>query len=111
AMLHLFSARTELLRYGAEHYRPHSPETSTLLYQLFERYRLEGPLMPDVLDQFVRETIDEILKKLPAEERLKGLSAEERLQGLSPDDMLATLPPEAREALARRLKENGPPAN
>ncbi|MGH7169839.1 MAG: hypothetical protein ACRELG_06130 [Gemmataceae bacterium] len=30
AMLHLFSAREELLRYGREHYRPHSPETSCL---------------------------------------------------------------------------------
>src|SRR5262245_20220093 len=34
AMLHLFSARPELLRYGGEHYRPHSEETSTLLLQL-----------------------------------------------------------------------------
>jgi hypothetical protein len=31
AMLHLFSAREALLCYGREHYRPHSPETSTLL--------------------------------------------------------------------------------
>jgi hypothetical protein len=36
AMLHLFSAREELLRYGREHYRPHSQETSTLLYELFK---------------------------------------------------------------------------
>jgi hypothetical protein len=32
AMLHLFAAREELLRYGQEHYRPHSAETSTLLF-------------------------------------------------------------------------------
>src|SRR5262249_13577537 len=32
AMLHLFSAREELLRYGQVHYRPHSRETSSLLY-------------------------------------------------------------------------------
>ena len=37
AMLHLFSAREELLRYGREHYRPHSPETSSLLYKLLRR--------------------------------------------------------------------------
>jgi hypothetical protein len=42
AMLHLFGAREELLRYGREHYRPHSPETSTLLYQLFKTYSEEG---------------------------------------------------------------------
>jgi hypothetical protein len=55
AMLHLFSAQTDLLRYGAEHYRPHSAETSTLLYQLFEKYREEGALMPDQVQQCVRQ--------------------------------------------------------
>jgi hypothetical protein len=35
AMLHLFSAREELLRFAHEHYRPHSQDTSTLLYNLF----------------------------------------------------------------------------
>jgi hypothetical protein len=108
AMLLLFSARTELLRFGAAHYRPRSPDTSTLLYDLFERYRLEGPLMADLLDQFVRETLDKILKGLPAEERLKGLSPEERLKGLSIEEVLAALSPEDREAFLRRLKdENG----
>jgi hypothetical protein len=31
AMLHLFSAREELIRYGQEHYRPYATGTSTLL--------------------------------------------------------------------------------
>jgi len=57
ALLHLFSAREELVRYGQEHYRPHSQETSSLLYQLFKAYS-EDPAMPDKLKEFVRETID-----------------------------------------------------
>ena len=48
ALLHLFSARTDLLRYGAAHYRPRSADTSTLLLQLFERYHLEGPFMDEL---------------------------------------------------------------
>jgi hypothetical protein len=129
ALLHLFSARTDLLRYGATHYRLRSQETSTLLLQLFERYRLEATLMPDMLEQFAEETIRELLNKLPAqkrlkglpaeerlkglpaEERLKGLSAEERLKGLSLDDLLAALPPEKRAALAKHLKEKDPGSN
>ena len=125
AMLHLFSARADLLRYGTEHYRMRSPETSTLLFQLFQRYLREGPLMPDQLEEFARQTIEEILRTLPAaelrkhlspEQRLEGLSPEElrkrlspeqRLEGLSPDELLAALSPEAREALARGLKDNG----
>jgi hypothetical protein len=119
AMLHLFSAREELLRYGREHYRPHSQETSSLLYQLFKTYSEEAE-MPDKLKEFVRETIDELLNSLPAEERLKGLpveelrkrlSPEERLKGLSAEDLLRALPPETLEALARKLKANGPSAN
>lgn len=115
ALLHLFSAREELLRYGREHYRPHSPETSSLLYKLFQTYG-EDLNMPDKLKEFVRQTIDELLQSLSVEERLKGLSAEEvakalpveeRLKGLSADEMVKSLPPEVLEALARRLKANG----
>ena len=115
AMLHLFAAREELLRYGQEHYRPHSAETSTLLYELFKAYS-EDPTMPDKLQEFVRQSIDQLLASLPAEERLKGLpadelrkrlSTEERLKGLTADEVVKALPPEMLEALARRLKANG----
>jgi hypothetical protein len=102
ALLHLFSARADLLQYGATHYRLRSEETSTLLLQLLRRYRLEVSLMPDALEQFAKETIEELLKGLPAEERLKGLSV---------DELLAALPPETRAALAQRLKEDGSPPN
>jgi hypothetical protein len=97
AMLHLFSAREELLRYGQDHYRPHSRDTSTLLYELFKTYS-EEPDMPDKLKEFVRQSLNELLATLPVEERLKGLSAEEVIRGL---------PPETLEALARQLKANG----
>jgi hypothetical protein len=107
AMLHLFSAREELLRYGREHYRPHSQETSSLLFQLFKAYSEEAD-MSDKLQEFVRETIDEMLKSLPAEELRKRLSPEERVKGLSADELVRVLPPETLEALARKLKANGP---
>jgi hypothetical protein len=107
AMLHLFSAREELLRYGREHYRPHSPETSTLLYELFKEYS-EEPDMPDKLKEYVRESLDKIVASLPAEERLKGLTAKERLAGLTAEEVIRALPPETLEALARQLKANGP---
>jgi len=88
AMLHLFSAREELLRYGREHYQPHSPETSTLLYDLFKEYS-EEPDMPDKLKEYARESLARILA---------GMSAEE---------IVRALPPEKVEALARLLKANG----
>ena len=36
--------------------------------------------MPDILEEFTREFIDDFLKTLPVEKRLEGLSAEERLK-------------------------------
>jgi predicted nucleotidyltransferase len=73
--------------------------------------------MSDKLKEFARQSIDQFLKSLPAEERLKGLppeelrkhlSPEERLKGLSADEVVKALPPDVLEALARRLKANGP---
>jgi hypothetical protein len=127
AMLHVYSARRDLIVYGGEHYRIRSAETSTLLLQLFERHRQENPDMADLLEQLTREKLDEIIRSLPPEEVLKRLSPQQRLKGLSPDDLLAALsvqqrlkglstddllaalPPEMREALLRRLKDNGSP--
>ena len=106
AMLHLFSAREELIRYGQEHYHPYSSGTSTLLLQLLNAYSEDQNMHPK-LEEFERQSLDEILKKLPAEERLKGLPAEERLKGLSADEMIQALSPEMLEALTRRLKSNG----
>ncbi len=100
ALQHLFSARADLLRYGATHYHQRSEETSTLLLQLFERYNLEATLMPDALQQMAKETIERLLKEQPLEERIKGASA---------DELLAALSPEVRAALAQRLKDYGSP--
>lgn len=129
ALLHLFSASGELFAYGARHYRIRSSETSSLLFQLWQRYQKEALTMPDLLEEFTRETIDQILKELPdekrlegvsvekrleglsAEKRLEGLSVEKRLEGVSVDELLAALPPQTREALARRLKANGSEPN
>jgi hypothetical protein len=96
-MLHLFSATRELLRYGQEHYRPRSPETSTLLYTLFKAYS-EDSDMPDKLKEFVRQTMAQLVETLPAEERLKGLSADELVRALSPEML---------EELTRKLTANG----
>jgi hypothetical protein len=127
ALLHLFSARMDQIRYGALNYQQRSTETSTLLRQLFQRYNLEVTLMPtglEQLQQFAKETIEDLLRELspeerlkglpaeerlkglPAEERLKGLPAEERLKGLTPEQLFTALSPKEREALAQLIKDD-----
>jgi hypothetical protein len=89
AMLHLFSASQEQVRYGAEHYRQRSAETSTLLHRLFDQYRKEGLAMPYTMADFIKDFTKEHLKELTPEERLAGLSAEEKaalLRRLQADD-------------------------
>jgi hypothetical protein len=95
------------------------------LYELLKAYS-EDTDMSEKLQEFVRQSIDQLLESLPAEERLKGLPAEElrkrlspeqrleglpaeeRLKGLSAEEVVRALPPEVLEALARQLKANGP---
>lgn len=86
AMLLLFSAKEDLVRYAARTYHPYSNETSTLLFKLVRAYR-EDPDMASKLDEFVRQTIDEMLQELSPEKRLEGLSPEERLAGISDEDL------------------------
>src|SRR2546430_15571428 len=56
AMLLALSAKAEQRRYGQEHYRPHSSETSTLLYQLFQAC-CEDPDMANKIEEYIRQSI------------------------------------------------------
>src|SRR5262249_6264927 len=109
APLHLFSASQEQVRYGAEHYRLRSDETSTLLNRLIEQYRKEGVAMPYTMEDFRRDYVREHLKALTPEERLQGLSAEERVRGLSPEERLRGLSPEEIAGLLKRFTRDEPP--
>jgi hypothetical protein len=104
ALLHLLSASAEEVGYGPGHYRPHSRETSTLLYQLFEGYQREGIAMPYTMEDFKRDFLKEHLKDLTPQERLEGLSAEERLEGLSAEAIKRILEKRKAERPSRSRK-------
>ena len=119
AMLLLFSANEAQLRYASENYRPHSTETSKLLYDVLMAYS-EDPDMANILQEYLRERLPQLLQKLSPEERLKGISTEKRLEGLSPEERLEGLSPEERleglspeevrslvDAAQRKLQTNG----
>ena len=83
-------------------------------YRLFINHRLGLSAMTYTVDDFIRETHQEIianltpeerlaiLQEMPPEERLRGLEPEERLRGLDPD-ALRSLDPETREMLRQVL--------
>lgn len=91
AVWQLFSANPEHVQYGASHYQWHSDELSTILYELYQRYRLEGIVMPYTVNDFYRDFTRSHLDWLNAQERLKGISPKERFQGLSPEEILDAL--------------------
>jgi len=76
ALLHLLSASPDQVRYGVEHYEQRSPDTSTLLAQLFEGYEREGLAMPYTMQDSRRDYVKEHLKDLTLEERLLGVPPE-----------------------------------
>jgi hypothetical protein len=95
AMLHLFSAREDAIRFGMSHYRERTTTTSALICELFQEY-LEDPNMSDLLKEFAQQTIKRLLESLPPEERLKGVPAEERLKGVPAEERLKGVPTEER---------------
>jgi hypothetical protein len=101
ALLHLFSASVTQLTYGREHYRQHSPNTSTLIQQLLNGYQQEGIAMPYTMQDFQREYAKEHFKDLTPEQQ------QELLQSLSPEVRLAGLSPEEIEQALRKLKAEG----
>lgn len=116
AILHLFSAQVEMVKYGASTYRQKSEETSTLLKRLFDRYKLEVVSMADALTEFARRARKEMcedpaerkefLELIPIEERLDGVPLEQRLQGVPLEQRLQGVPlEELRALLAKILRE------
>jgi hypothetical protein len=99
ALLHLFSAATDRVEYGAMHYRVQSDQTSSIVNLLFEGYRREGLPMPYTMQDFIKDFV---------RDHLDHLSTEERLAGLKPEQLLAALPPERIEAYLRRLRQEKP---
>jgi hypothetical protein len=111
ALLHLLSADPDQAGYGAEHYERKSEDTSTLLEELFARYRKDKIPMPYTIEDFRRDYAKRHFKDLSAEERqevLQDLPAEERLEGLSDEEIERILQErKARRAAGRRKPRKG----
>jgi len=101
--------------YGAQHFRPHSELTSTLIYDLIDRYQTEGLTMLETLEEYGRRRRRELMQEIThnKEEQMKFL------QELTQDKetqlkFVETLPPEVRvigmtpeelEALAEKIRK------
>lgn len=118
ALLHLFSAKENAVRYAIEHYQLQSNETSTLLFKLLTRYEKDGLPMPNNLDRIAKEFYEterqllgkEYIKSLSAEKLLEEVPIEKLLAGVSAE-MLKAMPPEQLAALKQLVDSLDLPAS
>ena len=75
--------------YGKKHYSWHQPDLSTVINKLYSYYRLEGITMAYTMDDYRRETAQEVLSTLTPKQRIDGLSAKELLSALTPSQLKA----------------------
>jgi len=87
ALWHLFSAKTETVKFGAENYQWRSSDSSSVINDLFHQYNLEGIKMPYTIEDYRKDYVKRHLHKLSPDELLKNLSPDDRLKGLSPVEL------------------------
>jgi hypothetical protein len=95
----LFSVQQDRIRHGAQHYPWRHTGARELLQQLYLMYVLEEPSMAYTMEDFIRETHQQILHGMTRDERqafLAELDPDERLQGLEPEEILQRFSPEER---------------
>lgn len=121
----MYSAVPEKVGFGAGHYAWNIP-VSTVINQLFSKYREGGIEMAYTVEDYHRDLkkeameymtpedlaelmqkfgLDKVLKTYNPEEILKGLKPEERLKGLKPEERLKGLKPEKIEAYLKKLNK------
>ena len=98
ALLHLFSASEPLLEYGRRTCRIRSPETSTLVLDLFKGYRVEGLTVPITMEEYIREAKKRLVQDCTVAERLEGIPPEQRLEGIPPEQLVEKLLQEGKVA-------------
>jgi hypothetical protein len=109
---HLFSGIAEKVKFAAEQYRKNTTDMSTLIYQLFKNYKMEGVNMPYTMEDFRKDFVmehlnvlspDDVLKRYSPDDILKRYSPDDRLKGLSPEELLKVIP---LEEIKKYLKQN-----
>jgi hypothetical protein len=95
-LVYMVQQITQFRVFGEEFAMQHlgaEAEMMKTLQEIIKKLPLEDRLQFVSVDEY---PVEDLLKRLPAEERLKGLPAEERLKGLPAEERLKGLPAEER---------------
>src|SRR5262245_51310082 len=110
-MSHLFDIRQELMSNDKQQHPWRPLSSSVVVYLILRAHResLDGSeISEEALEGMIRDSIDELLEKLPPEKRREGLSCYQRLDDMSVEQAGNALPLGELEALVRQQKANGP---
>jgi hypothetical protein len=108
APLHLFSASRERVRYGRQHSRQRSSNTSSLILELLEAYQEEGIVMPYTMENFQRDYAKKYFKDLTDEEQweaIRSLPPKKKREWIQ--NLLAELTRDEVEKMLREGKTGG----
>ena len=82
----MFSANADRVGYGVSHY-PWRTDISTVINDLFRKYRKEGIAMPYTVEDYRRHRKEEVLRTLTPEDIFEFFRPEELLRGLPEDEI------------------------
>ena len=92
----IFSGISAKVSYGASNYKWNIPDVSTIINQIYEKYKIEGVKMPYTFENFREDYVLTHLDRLSPDVVLERFSPDDRLQGLSPDVVLERFSPNDR---------------
>ncbi len=105
AIWQLFSAEPHHVQYGASHYQWHIQQLSTIVQELYKKYRLEGIAMPYTANDYYLELTRANVNRLTPQERVKDLSPDDIMELLFSDEILEHISPEKKAQILQKLRQ------
>ncbi|EDN70357.1 hypothetical protein BGP_3462 [Beggiatoa sp. PS] len=88
----LFSSVADQFDYAKTHHHWHNPTMSSIINRLYEHYQMEGLFMSYTIEDYIKETQQQVLNSLTPEERLKGIPVQEVAKALPVKELVKAIP-------------------
>ena len=83
----------------------YGPTMSSIINRLYEHYQMEGLFMSYTIEDYIKETQQQVLNSLTLEEILKGRSPQEVAKAFPVEELIKALPIEEMEKYLIKMKQ------
>jgi len=104
-MWQLFSSVSSKFNYAKTHHEWRNSELSSIINQLYRHYCAEEVFMSYTVEDYLRETREQVLNSLTLEEILRGRSPEEIVKAFPQQELVKALPIEVIEEYLSKAKQ------